>query len=672
MCGIVGFTGHSLDEGKLQRAVDSLHHRGPDGSGIYIDPHECAGLGHARLSIIDLETGAQPLYAQNDELVLVCNGEIYDFERIRNELQALGHEFYTKSDSEVILHLYREYGKEFVHHLRGEFAFLLLDKSKRVLIAVRDRFGIKPLYFHEKEGKIIFASEAKAIFASGCHQPKIDVIAVRNFLSGVIPDSIFEGIEVVPPGCLMEVNLESLEHEIRQYWDLDLPAECEINDDKELDHHAQTVHEAFDDAVRLRLRADVPVGVYLSGGIDSSIVAASAAKQHPGRIKAFTISFPGDENFNEYRLAKDMAEKIGAEFHSVTCDSETMLENTEDCLWVSELPFHNFHGVAKFLLSRLARQHVKVVLTGEGSDEVFLGYVYFQPGKGAITSQMENRLKTRCLPSGPHICEIIEAIGFLPWQEHAELFSKGRQKFIRSLFHSGQHSRISQNPPLIWLRRRIERTQTDERSLVRKIQYFCIKAVMAPYILSMLGDRQEMGHSIEGRTPFLDHHLFEKSRKIPDRFKICNGVEKYVLREAFKDEITDEIYGREKWPYCAPPLWIKKGIYPILDQLYDRYLSKEAIEKSGIFNYRMIRRCRWMARLFFFDCAIKRKLNQMCVFILTVQILARLYVQNFEENLDIRRAQGKESANKVPLATSRPKEKKVSQVKDPVLQSELL
>ncbi len=638
MCGIVGFTGHSFDEGKLQRAVDSLHHRGPDGSGIYVDPHENAGLGHARLSIIDLETGAQPLYAQNDELILVCNGEIYDFERIRNELENNGHEFYTKSDSEVILHLYREYGTEFVHHLRGEFAFLLLDKRKRVLIAVRDRFGIKPLYFHENEGKFVFASEAKAIFATGCLQPKIDVIAVRNFLSGVIPDSIFENIQVVPPGCLMKVNLDSRKHQIDQYWDLDFPSESEIKDDDELEHHAQTVRDAFNEAVRLRLRADVPVGVYLSGGIDSAIVAASAARQHPGRIKAFTISFPGDENFNEYRLAKDMAKKIGAEFHSVSCDHQTMLENAEDCLWLSELPFHNFHGVGKFLLSRLTQQHVKVVLTGEGSDEIFLGYVFFQPGKGAITCQMENRLKTRRAPSGPHIDAIIEAIGFLPWQEHADSFTKGRQKFIRNLFHPGQQSRISGNHPLEWLKRRIDRTQTDERSLVRKIQYFCIKTVLAPYILTMLGDRQEMGHSVEGRTPFLDHHLFDKVRRIPDRFKIHKGVEKYVLREAFKDEITDEIYKHEKWPYCAPPLWIKKSIYPTLDQLYDRYLSRKAIEKSGIFNYRMIRNCRWMSKLIFFDCHIKRKLNQMCVFIFTVQILDQLYVQKFEENLHKRLA----------------------------------
>ena len=181
MCGIVGFTGHTLEEDELQKAVDTLHHRGPDGSGIYIDPEIPAGLGHARLTVIDIETGDQPLYARNGDLVLVCNGEIYAFERLRDELIARGHNFYTRSDSEVILHLYMEYGMDFVHSLRGEFAFLLLDKSRNRLIAVRDRFGIKPLYFSESDGKCVFASEVKAIFATGCLQAKIDPIAVRDY-----------------------------------------------------------------------------------------------------------------------------------------------------------------------------------------------------------------------------------------------------------------------------------------------------------------------------------------------------------------------------------------------------------------------------------------------------------------------------------------------------------
>ncbi len=638
MCGIVGFAGHRLEEEKLRRAVRSLHHRGPDGSGVYIDSVEAAGLGHARLSIIDLKTGAQPLFASGGDLVLVCNGEIYDFERLRGELIERGYKFYTKSDSEVILHLYSEYGLDFVHSLRGEFAFLLLDKVNRRLIAVRDRFGIKPLFFHEQNGNFVFASEAKAIFATGCHQPKIDVVAVRDFLSSVIPDSVFEGIQVVPPGSIMSVDLENGKHSTHCYWDLDLPTEEELEDTEGsgFEEYIQTVRESLDEAVKLRLRSDVPVGVYLSGGIDSSVVAASVARQHKGPLKAFTIAFPDDENFNEFQLAKGMAEKIGAEFHSVRCDHRTMLESVGDCMWVSELPFHNLHGVGKFLLSRLAREHVKVVLTGEGADEVYLGYVCFQQGKGAITDQLENRLKEKEIRSKPHIKEIIKRIGFLPLQEHAELFSERHQRVMNSLFHPARRWKVVGTHPLSRLGQRVEHGPNGGSSFARKIQYFWIKSMLGPYILTILGDRQEMGHSIEGRTPFLDHHLFERVREIPDRYKIRNGVEKFVLREAFKGRITDEVYRGRKWPYSAPPLWVKKGIHAELDRLIDRCLSREAIERAGIFDYRKVRRWERIRRLLIIDCKLKRRLNELFTLILTVQMLDELFVQNFSANLDKR------------------------------------
>ena len=632
MCGIVGFTGHALKEDELHKAVDTLHHRGPDGSGIHLEPEIPAGLGHARLTVIDLETGDQPLYACNRDLVLVCNGEIYEFERLRNQLIAQGHSFYTHSDSEVILHLYMKYGMEFVHSLRGEFAFLLLDKSRNRLIAVRDRFGIKPLYFNESDGKYVFASEVKAIFATGCLQAKIDPIAVRDYLCAIIPDCIFEGVKVVPPGCLMEVDLDNGQHEIRQYWDLDLRREDDRTNDKGFEHYAQKVHDALDEAVEHRLRADVPIGVYLSGGIDSSVIAASMARQHSGPLKAFTIIFPEEEKFNELRRAQAMAEKIGAEFHSITCDHSTLLHNMEDCLWVSELPFVNFHGVGKFLLSRLAQEHVKVVLTGEGADEIFLGYVFFQPGRGAISKQLENQLKKMKPHQGSHVRKIIDAIGFLPLPEHAEAFSWQGQLILRNLFHPRERKRLSESPPLNSLVRRINRNQTDDRTTTGKIQYFWIKSFLAPYILTIVGDRQEMAHAIEGRTPFLDHTLFEIVRSIPERFKIHNGVDKYVLREAYKAEVTEDVYRHEKWPFSAPPIWVKKGLYPMLDQLIDHYLCKSAIEKTGIFNYYMVQRCRLFTRLCFFDCDFKRRLNQVLIFVLTIQILDHLYIQNFTVN----------------------------------------
>ena len=633
MCGIVGATGHSISEQALHRAVDSMHHRGPDESGVFVDPDMPVALGHARLSIIDLVTGTQPLFSEDKDIVVVCNGEIYDFERLRSELILLGHVFRTGSDSEVIIHLYQQFGLAFTDHLRGEFAFLLYDRSNRKVLAVRDRFGIKPLFFNRQDGRFLFASEAKAMFATGLLKPRLDIDAIHDFLSGVIPDSMFVGVEAVPPGCLLIASLTDGTHEIRRYWDCDLPPENDDLDEKDFNRCVAMIQEKFDEAIRFRLRADVPVGVYLSGGIDSAIVAATVAKYHPGKVIAFNISFPQDEAFDEDRLSHEMAEKIEAEFHSVECGPEALLENMEDCIWAAELPFSNFHGVGKFMLSRLAREHVKVILSGEGADEVFLGYIIFQPGKGTQLDHMLNNLKEKKAPKRSQAGPIVEALGFIPLPDYVETLSPRVQKFLLGFFARKNRPRHLARHPLQKLKERINRNQTEGRPLVRKMQYAWIKNMLSPYILTILGDRAELGHSVEGRTPFLDHHLFEAARHVPDRFKIHNGVEKHILREAFKDRITGTIYIRKKWPYSAPTLWIEKGRYTGLDQLLKKYVCREAVKKSDIFTYRQIRFWQRLAKCFPHNSLFRRKLNEVLLFILTVQILDHLFVQDFDRNL---------------------------------------
>ncbi len=631
MCGIVGFVGHALRETELRRAVSALHHRGPDGDGCFVSEDSRIGLGHARLAIMDLETGAQPLFSEKGDLVLVCNGEIYDYDRLRSDMESRGHVFSTRSDSEIILHLYQEYGPDFLEHLRGEFAFLLYDITKEQLFAVRDRFGIKPLFFNQQDGKLLFASEAKALFATGKLAPKINVSALRDYLSGAMPDSIFEGVNAVPPGCLLAVNVNSGVCELRQYWDLHLPAEGDnaLAPQDAIDQ----VRKAVEESVRLRLRADVPLGVYLSGGIDSAIVAATMAKFHTGALKAFTIAFPDDNAFNEYHLSQNMARHIGAEFHSVTCDLETLLRNAEDFLWVSEIPFLNLHGVGKFLLSQLARKHVKVVLTGEGSDEVFLGYVYFQPGKGSMSDQMVNRLRPKRTPTGKRADDVIKQLGFLPLHEHARSMSDRVQKIVARLFNPKHREQILATHPMTRLKTRIDRTQTDRLPLTRQIQHFSFKSLLAPYLLAALGDRAELGHSIEGRPPFLDHRLFEMARNIPDGLKIKDGVEKFVLREAFADQITNEIYSRKKWPYFAPPQRIMKGISPEMDRMMGQYLSAEALDRSGVFNRRLIRAMIKIRAAMPFESRFTRTLDVVLMFALSVQIIESLYVQRFDERL---------------------------------------
>jgi asparagine synthase (glutamine-hydrolysing) len=614
-----------------------MRHRGPDGSGTFVDRDAAVALGHARLSIIDLQTGGQPLYSETGDVVLVCNGEIYDFERLRDELMALGHVFRTRSDSEVIIHLYQQHGLRFVEQLRGEFAFLLYDRSSGRLLAVRDRFGIKPLLYSDKGGRLMFASEAKAMMATGFLEPRLSVEAVRDYLSMVIPDSMFEGVETVPPGSMLVVDTATLARRIERYWDCDLPAAGDDGEETDFGNCLKTVRELFDEAVRLRLKADVPVGVYLSGGIDSAIVAATVAKYHDDKVLAFNISFPEDEAFDENRLAREMAASIGAEFHSVECGTDALLENTEDCIWVTELPFVNFHGVGKFMLSNLARKQVKVVLTGEGSDEVFLGYAFFQPGGGGLGAQISG---------GPDFDEprkhagesaVAGSLGFVPMPEHAGLLSRKTQKRIRRLFDSRHWRRLDARPALERLKARIDHAQTDGRPAARKMQYAWIKNMLAPYLLTILGDRAEMGHSIEGRTPFLDHVLFEAARRIPDRFKIRDGVEKHVLREAFKDRLTAGIYSRRKWPYSAPPVWIEKGKHAGLNRLIEKHLSLRAISRTGIFSCGRVTAWRWASRLLPFDSKFKRLLNSGLLLILTVQILDHMFVREFRENLNRRK-----------------------------------
>ncbi|HYA15087.1 MAG TPA: asparagine synthase-related protein, partial [Syntrophales bacterium] len=277
--------------------------------------------------------------------------------------------------------------------------------------------------------------------------------------------------------------------------------------------------------------------------------------------------------------------------------------------------------------------HVKVILTGEGADEVFLGYISFQPGKGMHFDQILNKLKEKKAPKRLQAGPIVEALGFVPLPDYVDTLSPRVQIFLLRFFARKNRPRHLARHPLQQLKERIDRHQTEGRPLVRKMQYAWIKNILAPYILTILGDRAELGHSVEGRTPFLDHHLFEAVRHVPDRFKIHDGVEKYVLREAFKDRVTEAIYIRKKWPFSAPPLWIEKGRYSGLDELLKKYLSREAVLKSGIFSYQRIRVWQWLTKRFSYDSLFRRKINTVLLLILTVQILDHLFIQDFEGNL---------------------------------------
>src|SRR5690348_7602136 len=333
MCGIFAALGPKLSEGALDHVFEALHHRGPDGRGHFVDEAARLTIAHTRLAIIDLVTGEQPMVSEDGELVLSANGEIYDFERIRSALEAKGYRFKTKSDSEVIIYLYQEYGLGCFEHLRGEFAFLLYDRSKKLLIAARDRFGIKPLYFARVDDGFVFASEMKAIFASGVVEAKLDAAALDPFVeqdpdNGRFP---FEGIEHVPPACYIAINLEKGEARTRRYWSQEIPAETAKPvraPDEAATEAAALVLEQLEEAVRLRLRADVPVGLYLSGGIDSAFVGALMKRNLKRPLHSFSISFVGSDR-NEQELARRSAECIGTEHHDFAVTKQMLWDNLE-------------------------------------------------------------------------------------------------------------------------------------------------------------------------------------------------------------------------------------------------------------------------------------------------------------------------------------------------------
>jgi asparagine synthase (glutamine-hydrolysing) len=379
MCGVV--TIFSPDGGvepePIDRAVRALRHRGPDGSGRWIADHGRVGMGHARLSIIDLNTGQQPIASQNGKIHIVVNGEFYDHDRIRKELVARGHEFRTYSDSEILLHLYEDHGTACMEHLRGEFAFVLWDERNGLLVAGRDRFGIKPLYYAWHRGRLYVASEAKALFAAGMPAEwDRESFHQKLWLNGENDRSMFKDVRQVPPGHLLLATRWSSKWV--PYWDQDYPVAGEMAPARSEAEVVEEMRAQLVEATRLRLRADVPVGCYLSGGLDSCSLIGVAGKLLERPIEAFTIAFE-EEAYDEGPIAEEMAKLAGANFHCFKMSADQRADHFADAIWYAEDPHGNGNTVAKYLLSERVREFgFKVVLTGEGSDEIFGGYAAFR------------------------------------------------------------------------------------------------------------------------------------------------------------------------------------------------------------------------------------------------------------------------------------------------------
>ena len=570
MCGIVGIFSRRgpVSPVVLERATKSLYHRGPDGQRQWISSDEKVGLGHARLSIIDLSTGDQPIASEDERTRIIVNGEFYGFEEIRKELEGRGHRLRTKSDSEIALHLYEDFGTQCLHHLRGEFAFVLWDQTRRQLVAARDRFGIKPLFYAWHQERLHLASEVKALWAAGV-PARWDEHGVYNSVSmgGHMARTLYDGVFQIPPGHFLLATEKHLQ--LNQYWDFDYPAKENNKPTRRDEEYAEEFRAVLEEAVRIRLRADVPVGVYLSGGLDSCSVLGLAALHHREPVKAFTLTFE-QAAYDEGPIAKEMAALAGAEFHPIPITQRDLADNFADAIAQAETLCVNAHGVAKYLLSRAVRSAgYKVVITGEGSDEILGGYPHFRrdmllynregQDEAAIAEllawldQHNTVSRGLLLPDGEigSMESVKRILGYAPsW---IETFSS-RQVKMRPLLNAGIQERYGASEGSYGILDEVDvRGQLKGRDELNQSLYLWSKTAMASYILTMLGDRMEMAHSIEGRVPFLDHKVVETIVRQPVNQKVRGMTEKFVLRGAVKNRITDTVYCRQKHPFLSPP-----------------------------------------------------------------------------------------------------------------------
>jgi asparagine synthase (glutamine-hydrolysing) len=569
MCGIVAAVSKSgrIFADNLQRATGSLRHRGPDAEHVWVDASGRAGLGHARLSIIDLDTGDQPIPNEDERLHIVVNGELYDFERIRTSLEQRGHVFRTHSDSEIALHLYEDQGSRALHQLRGEFAMAIWDARDRQLFAARDRFGIKPLYYAAHNGAVYLASEVKALAALGVPlRWDYDALFDTHFVAHPPDRTLFAGVYQVPPGCCLLTDGEQIR--VMPYWDWNYPRTADITNGVSSAEWVERLRSAFEDAVRVRLRADVPVACYLSGGIDSCAVLGVASRLSPTPLRAFTLSFD-HADYDEVDLAREQAMRSGAEFCRIDVRSDDLADCFAGAIYHAERPFLNGHSIAKFMLSRAVRDAgIKVVLTGEGSDETFAGYPHFRRDhvlhggnhytpeeRARLLKELEEANRSSAgtlLPQGATQLESVQRVlGFVPASlESWAQIGHGLMRVATAEFAAEYAGRDSYRILLNCLD--VEH-QLAGRDAVNQSLYIWSKTMLPGYILGNLGDRMEMAHSIEGRLPFLDHFVVEEAARMPVSMKIRGMTEKYVLREAARDVLIEKVYGRQKHPFMSPP-----------------------------------------------------------------------------------------------------------------------
>ena len=580
MCGIAGILDldKQINKKDLHGMCEVISHRGPDGDGYYIDGS--VGLGHRRLRIIDLEGGKQPMTNEDSTVWITYNGEIYNFKDLQKDLTARGHHFHTHSDTEAIIHAYEEYGDDCVEHLNGMFAFCIWDKKRKRLFLARDRVGKKPLYYYLSDKKFIFASEIKAIIQNKTVARNIDLTALRDYLVYLYippPKTIFKKIYKLPPGHCMVVD-NKMNTTVSRYWDLKFNPDYSI---KEQDW-IEGLREKLLNAVKIRLISDVPLGAFLSGGIDSSAVVALMSQIMDQPVKTFSIGFE-EEEFSELKYARMVAKKFNTNHHEMVVNPDA-IELLPELAWEFDEPFADSSAIPTYYVSKMAREHVTVVLSGDGGDETFAGYsryasaCYYHSNHDKIPAFLRRLIfggVSSLMPKGMRGKGLLRHLSETPFKRYRGMITQDEPGYIGDILSEDVLREIGRDSEDGYFLEYYNK-QSDMDYLT-KIQYLDTMTYLPEDILVKV-DRASMLNSLEVRAPLLDHEILEYLAKVPSDYKLRNGEKKYLLKKALEGILPTEILYRKKMGFGVPLVhWFKKDIS---DYTSDILLSKRSTERN--------------------------------------------------------------------------------------------
>ena len=592
MCGIAGWvnlkqSNQNHTKTVLHSMCETILHRGPNSEGIWMD--DTVALGMRRLSIIDLHTGDQPVYSEDKSIVVMMNGELYNYREVRADLERRGHKFVTQTDTEIVPHLYQEYGDDFVDHLNGMFAITLWDTRKKRLVIARDRYGEKPVYYGVFEGKLIYASEPKALLEHPSVKPELNLDSLRQYLSFdyvPAPNSIYKGISKLPAAHIMTV--ENGEVKTRRYWNLTFSKNGHT---PSLEKAASELRELLSDSVRMRLVADVPLGILLSGGVDSSAVAAFATQHATETVKTFSIGF-SEDSFDETRYARQVAVHLGTDHY----EEILSVEKAGDLIseiggWLDE-PLSDGSLIPTYLLARFVRKHVTVALGGDGGDEIFAGYPTYLGHKVAgVYSFIPQIIRSRLIE--PVVRSLPVSTKNLSFDYKAKRFVKSANFETITRHHSwfGSFSIDEQRPLLtehvlsnsrgdIYAGPKNLLDICDADDEIERMQYLDMNFYMAEDILTKV-DRASMAVSLETRAPFLDPRIGEFAAALPLEYKLRGNKGKYILKRSLEGLLPKTILHRSKKGFGIPIAeWLKGRLNPLMHEL----LAPQRLKEQGLFE----------------------------------------------------------------------------------------